>query len=57
MDHYPTSNLIKLNQSNDVYLIEGNKKRLIKSAEEFEREGLDWNLIMGVGEREWEWYE
>ncbi|MEA1896654.1 MAG: beta-galactosidase, partial [Bacteroidota bacterium] len=47
MDSYPTSNLIKLNNSNDVYLIEGNKKRLINSVEEFDGLGLDWERVMG----------
>ena len=56
MDSYPISNLIKLNNDNDVYLIEGNKKRLIKSAEEFERLELDWGRVMGVGGVEWGWY-
>ena len=56
MNHYPESNLIQLVGDNDVYLIEGNKKRLIKSVEEFEREGLDWGRVMGVGEVEWEWF-
>jgi hypothetical protein len=56
MDAYPESNLIKLHKSNDIYLIEGNRKRLIKSVEEFERLGLDWNLIMEVNEREMEWW-
>ncbi|MCK4859197.1 MAG: hypothetical protein KAS87_01420, partial [Candidatus Omnitrophica bacterium] len=56
MDHYPTSNLVKLHQSNDIYLIEGNKKRLIKSVEEFNELGLDWERVMGVGSVELEWF-
>jgi hypothetical protein len=56
MDHYPESNLIKLVGDNRVYLIEGNKKRLIKSVEEFERERSDWGRVMGVGEGEFGWF-
>jgi hypothetical protein len=56
MDSYPESNLIKLYSSNDIYLIEGNKKRLIKTVEEFEREGLDWGKVMGVNGVEFGWF-
>ena len=57
MEYYKESNLIRQYNDNKVYLIENNTKRWIKSPEEFERLGLDWGMVMEVGEVEEKWFE
>jgi hypothetical protein len=57
MDSYPVSNLIKLNGSNDIYLIEGNIKRHIPSVTIFNKYKLNWNLVMSVNQTEFNFYQ
>jgi len=56
MDAYPESNLIQLSGDDRIYLIEGNVKRWIPSAEIFNTRGFDWNHIIKVNEIELKWY-
>ena len=57
MDSYPESNLIQLSGDDRIYLLEGNIKRWIASAQTFNARGLDWNHIIEVNEMEFGWYE
>lgn len=56
MDFYPESKLIKLDGGNDIYLVEGQSKRLISSPQVFEKLNLNWNYIIGVNEFEFNFY-
>ncbi|MBU3924335.1 DUF5018 domain-containing protein, partial [Patescibacteria group bacterium] len=57
MDSYATSNLMKLIGSPDVYLIENNTKRLIPSAEIFNKNKYDWAKILEANKIEFDWYK
>ncbi|MBU4579911.1 fibronectin type III domain-containing protein [Patescibacteria group bacterium] len=57
MDSYATSNLMKLIGSPDVYLIENNTKRLIPSAEIFNKNKYDWAKILEANKLEFDWYK
>ena len=56
MDAYPEPNLIQLSGDDRIYLIEGNVKRWIPSAEIFNTQRFDWNHIIKVNEIELNWY-
>lgn len=57
MDSYATSNLMKLIGSPDVYLIENNVKRLIPSAEIFNKNKYDWTKVLEANKLEFDWYK
>ena len=56
MESYPISNLIRLEGSNDVYLLESSIKRHITSSQVFTRYGYDWNRIITVNRTEFDYY-
>ena len=57
MESYPLSNLIRLNNSNDIYLIEGNIKKHIPNPEVFNKYKLNWNYVMSVNQTEFNFYQ
>jgi len=57
MESYPLSNLIRLNDSNDVYLIEGNIKKHIPNPQVFNKYKLNWNYVMSVNQTEFNFYK
>jgi len=57
MDSYATSNLMKLIGSFDIYLLENNAKRLIPSAEIFNKNKYDWAKVLEVNKIEFDWYK
>lgn len=57
MESYPETNLIQLEGDNRIYLIEGNTKRHIPSAEIFNKYGYDWDKAMKVNEVEFGWFK
>lgn len=57
MDSYPTSDLVKLNDYKEVYLIEGKIKKYIPSPEIFNKYNLNWNYITSINETEFNWYQ
>lgn len=56
MNYYPVSNLIRLDNTNDVYLIEGGAKRRVPGITIFNKYKLNWNLVMNVNRTEFDWY-
>jgi len=50
INSYPSVKLIKNTGKSDVYLIEGNQKRLFKSAEVFNRLGYDWAEVVELNQ-------
>jgi hypothetical protein len=57
MESYPVSNLIKLNNTPDVYLIENTKKRRIPSISVFNKYRYDWNYVTPVNQAEFDYYQ
>jgi len=57
MNTYPVSNLIKLNNSPDIYLIEGTKKRRIPSIVVFNKYQYNWGYITTVNQTEFYYYQ
>jgi hypothetical protein len=57
IDSYPLSNLIKLNGSNDVYLIQGNIKKKIPNIQTFNKYKLNWSYVILVNQTEFNWYK
>lgn len=57
MKAHPVSNLIQLEGSSDVYLIENNVKRHISSPQSFSKYQLNWNHIIAVNRTEFDWYK
>jgi hypothetical protein len=56
MESYPLSRLIRLEGSNDVYLVSASIKQLIPDAATFTRKGYDWNSIVTVNKTEFDYY-
>lgn len=56
LDAYPTVNTIKLSGSAKVYMLENNTKRWVKTAEAFQRSGLDWGKVTTVNQTEFNAY-
>lgn len=56
MSYYPISNLIKLANTNDIYLLQGDLKRKISSPQAFAKYKLDWKLVTEVNQTEFDWY-
>ena len=57
MQSYSNANLIRLSGSSEVYLIEGSYKKLVPSETVFNKYKLDWNLVVGVSEIEFNYYK
>ena len=57
IDAYPISNLVKLEGSNDVYLVENNIKKRIPNPTIFNKYQLNWNYVLSVNETEFNWYQ
>jgi hypothetical protein len=57
MESYPLSDLIQLQDSNQVYLVSGSIKKLIPDVATFARKGYDWNRIITVNKQEFDWYQ
>lgn len=56
LDAYPEVNTIKLSGSAKVYMLESNTKRWVKTAEAFNRLGLDWGKVTTVNQTEFSAY-
>lgn len=56
LDAYPTVNTIKLSGGAKVYMLENTTKRWVKTAEAFNRLGLDWGKITAVNQTEFNAY-
>lgn len=57
MDSYPESNLMKLGDSPNVYLIEGSTKRFIPSLAVFNKNHYDWSRVMVANQMEFNWFK
>jgi subtilisin family serine protease len=57
MESYPLSNLIRLNTSNDVYLIQGNLKKHIPNIKIANKYKLNLNQVMSVNQQEYNFYQ
>jgi hypothetical protein len=57
MESYPVSNLIRLNNSNDVYLIQGNIKKHVPSVKIATKYKLNLNQVMSVNQQEFNFYQ
>jgi hypothetical protein len=57
MESYPLSNLIRLNTSNDVYLIQGNIKKHIPNIKIANKYKLNLNQVMSVNQQEFNFYQ
>ena len=57
MTIHPLANLIRLEGSKDVYLIEKNIKKRIPSVIVFNKNKFDWNSIATVNATEFNWYK
>lgn len=55
MESYPESNLVKLQGTNNVYLVQSDTKRLIPSAAIFNKNKYDWNRVMEINRAEFDW--
>lgn len=56
MQAHPASNLIQLEGTGDVYLLENNVKKHISSPQVFSKYQFDWNHIISVNQVEFDWY-
>ncbi|MFA6255379.1 MAG: fibronectin type III domain-containing protein [Patescibacteria group bacterium] len=57
IDAYPSAKLIKTGNQSQVYLIDGNKKRLIKSAAVFEANDFEWAEVVALNQIHFDYYE
>jgi hypothetical protein len=57
MESYQISNLIRLNSSNDVYLIQGNIKKHVPSVKVANKYKLNLNQVMSVNQQEFDFYQ
>jgi hypothetical protein len=56
MESYPLSRLIRLAGTKDVYYIEGTAKRWVPSVSVFNKYGMDWNKVIDVNRKEFDFY-
>lgn len=56
LNSYPDAKLIKLELEVGVYYLEGDTKRLIVSAEAFEKHGFSWSEILEVNQQHFDAY-
>ncbi|MDD3006964.1 MAG: hypothetical protein PHX30_05310 [Candidatus Pacebacteria bacterium] len=57
MESYPASNLVRLKNDNDVYLIEGPKKRRVPSVSVFNKHQYAWNHVISINQVEFDYYQ
>ena len=48
LDRYPTSNLVRKIGDTRIYLLEGDTKRWIVSADAFNRRGFNWDDVVVI---------
>jgi len=57
MESYPLSNLIRMEGSNDVYVIENGEKRYIPNEKVFKNHGFNWDYVVSVNPTEFNYYK
>lgn len=57
IESYPLSNLIRLDGSNDIYLVSGDTKKHITSAKVFNKHKYNWNYIISVNQTDFNSYK